>query len=241
MASDFEIAFRHLLKSVVQEVARELLLERDSQHQPSAAKTKQDDESILLLRSREAAKRLQVSERHLQKLTQAGILPCVRVGQCVRYSVETIQKWIHDAESNSSTPEGSHASEVSRTVAKAVKNVKTSVQKSAPRGDRKKPEVRSDKAKQLSKRRMDPRSLIVEPAETQRITLFDHLLEEIGVDRCDLPPVTNGELMRIAEVDVPTIHGWIYQGRQLPAAALEKLRDHFGKHRKDNSLPEIKE
>lgn len=41
-------------------------------------------------------------------------------------------------------------------------------------------------------------------------------------------PVTNGELKRIAEVDIPAMHGWLYLGRELPEAALEKLRRHFG-------------
>ncbi len=117
MASDFESTFRQLLRTVAQEVAREFLTERGSHNPPSASKPKQADESILLLRSREAAKRLQVSERHLQKLTQAGILPCVRVGQCVRYSVEAIQKVIRDAQSKSAISEEARAKEKHPTIA----------------------------------------------------------------------------------------------------------------------------
>lgn len=241
MASDFEVAFRHLLKSVVQEVARELLLERGSHHQPSAPKSKQDDESILLLRSREAAKRLQVSERHLQKLTQAGILPCVRVGQCVRYSLQTIQNWIRDAESNSSTPGGNNAGETRRTVPKAAKNIKMPDLEIEARRERKKPGNRNDKVTQRSKRGAAPRGLIAEPEEPIRIAPFDRLLQDIGVDRNDFPPVTNGELMRIAEVDIPTLDGWKYRGRELPQAAMEKLRSHFGTYRKVLGPPKSEE
>jgi len=54
-------------------------------------------------------------------------------------------------------------------------------------------------------------------------------LEEIGVDRDELGPLTNGELMQIAEVDLPTFHGWMYLGKGMPEEALEKLRKHFSK------------
>ena len=33
--------------------------------------------------------------------------------------------------------------------------------------------------------------------------------------------------MRIAEVDLPTFHSWMYFGRELPEVALENLRRHF--------------
>jgi hypothetical protein len=56
---------------------------------------------------------------------------------------------------------------------------------------------------------------------------FRLLLEEIGMDQDDLGPLTNGELRRIAQVDLPTFHGWMYLGRKMPEEALEKLRRHF--------------
>jgi len=42
-----------------------------------------------------------------------------------------------------------------------------------------------------------------------------------------LPQLTNGDVMRIADVDIPTLHGWVYQRRELPAAAIEKLEQFF--------------
>jgi hypothetical protein len=59
-------------------------------------------------------------------------------------------------------------------------------------------------------------------------------LSEIGVDHDDLPVITNGNLMRIAEVDIPTLHGWKYLHRPLPEAAEEKLRAHFRQYRKED-------
>jgi len=46
----------------------------------------------------------------------------------------------------------------------------------------------------------------------------------MGVDRSSLPPLTNGDLMRIAEVDLPTFHGWQYLNKPLPEPALERLK-----------------
>ena len=43
--------------------------------------------------------------------------------------------------------------------------------------------------------------------------------------------LTNGDLMRIAEVDTPVLHGWMYLNRELPEEALQKLRDHFVSYR----------
>ena len=88
MTHEFESAFRQLLKTVIQEVAFELLKDRRILDRPISHQPVQSDDCCLL-RSREAARRLAISERHLNKLTRSGILPCVRVGQCVRYSVET--------------------------------------------------------------------------------------------------------------------------------------------------------
>lgn len=48
----------------------------------------------LLLKSCEAAKALAVSERTLWGLTDAGEIPCVRLGRSKRYSVDALQAWI---------------------------------------------------------------------------------------------------------------------------------------------------
>ena len=57
-----------------------------------------------LMTPRQTAQRLAISERHLFALTHSGLLPCVRVGKCVRYSVETIRNWVRSLESAGQSP-----------------------------------------------------------------------------------------------------------------------------------------
>lgn len=100
MISDFENVFRQMLKSVVREVFDEVLRERHFEpHQTTTSIKPVQDEERFLLRAREAAKRLAISQRHLQRLTAEGVLPCVRVGNLRHYSVKTIEGWIRESES----------------------------------------------------------------------------------------------------------------------------------------------
>jgi len=48
----------------------------------------------LLLRPREAAEALALSERKLWELTNRGELPVVRVGRAVRYDVSDLRAWL---------------------------------------------------------------------------------------------------------------------------------------------------
>lgn len=48
----------------------------------------------LLLRPRDAARALAISERTLWELTRRGSIPCVRVGRAVRYSPLDLKAWI---------------------------------------------------------------------------------------------------------------------------------------------------
>lgn len=48
----------------------------------------------LLLTSREAAIALAVSPRKLWSLTASSEVPHVRIGRCVRYPVDDLQRWI---------------------------------------------------------------------------------------------------------------------------------------------------
>jgi len=100
MAGDIEMALRQMLKSVVREVFDEVLQQRRFQpHQSTANQTSSQEDERFLLRAREAAERLAISQRHLQRLTAEGVLPCVRVGNLRHYSVETIEQWIRETES----------------------------------------------------------------------------------------------------------------------------------------------
>lgn len=56
----------------------------------------------LLLEPREAARALRISERSLQDLKSAGLVPFVRLGpggRLVRYSPDALRKWIQEQES----------------------------------------------------------------------------------------------------------------------------------------------
>jgi len=48
----------------------------------------------LLITPGEAALALSVSPRKLWSLTNAGQIPCVRLGRCMRYSPADLQDWI---------------------------------------------------------------------------------------------------------------------------------------------------
>ena len=48
----------------------------------------------LLLRPQEAAEVLGISSRKLWSMTQSGEVPCIRLGRCVRYSVDDLHRWI---------------------------------------------------------------------------------------------------------------------------------------------------
>jgi hypothetical protein len=53
------------------------------------------DQDRLLLKPRGAASSLSISERQLWQHTQPrGPIPCVRIGNCVRYSPEALQAYI---------------------------------------------------------------------------------------------------------------------------------------------------
>ena len=73
---------------------------------PSQSKSSQQmidshiNASPSLLRVRDAARLLQVSERMLWTLTDNGDIPCVRVGSVVRYEPAVIREWISRSQSS---------------------------------------------------------------------------------------------------------------------------------------------
>ena len=228
MPNELESAFRCLLKFVVNEVVSELQnIECPTDHKNTDQVLETDDR--LLLRSSEMAKRLSISERHLHRMTVERGLPCIRIGQSVRFRVEAVKEWLLEAEST----EGSK-----QQVSVKKKNIKTKQpkipQKSQQKKVKKQKTEKPQKTREVSKQKKVPtkksgsKRTNPEP-EQERTNPFRLLLEEIGVDRDELGPLTNGELMQIAEVDLPTFHGWMYLGKGMPEEALEKLRKHFSK------------
>jgi len=59
--------------------------------------TAQETIPVLLLTPRQAARALGISERTLATYTKSGLLPVVRIGCSVRYSVEGLREWISRA------------------------------------------------------------------------------------------------------------------------------------------------
>jgi len=51
---------------------------------------------VVLVKPKEAARRLAISERHLWDITNEskGGLPCVRIGRSVRYDPADLAKWV---------------------------------------------------------------------------------------------------------------------------------------------------
>ena len=47
-----------------------------------------------LLTSKEAARYLGISERHLWAITASGDLPCIKVGRSVRYAIDDLNGYI---------------------------------------------------------------------------------------------------------------------------------------------------
>jgi excisionase family DNA binding protein len=61
--------------------------------QPNAWETPSPS-SALLVRPSEAARLLAISERSLWAFTQAGEIPCIRIGRSVRYCPADLAAWI---------------------------------------------------------------------------------------------------------------------------------------------------
>ena len=58
----------------------------------------------LLLTEGEAAKALGVCRRTLWTLRNQGKIPFVRIGKCVRYSVESLKEWIEQRKQENGKP-----------------------------------------------------------------------------------------------------------------------------------------
>ncbi len=213
MSDELTASLKQLLKEVLREVATDLLREVQFPPPPAPPLPVPVVEAPLeefLLSSRETAQRLAISERHLFELTRTGQMPCVRVGKCLRYSVETIRAWVRRSESVEQ-----------RTVTK-----QREPKPASPSPYRRKPpRTESQKNRSIPPQRNDDSR--PPPKTTEEVMPFVRLLREVGIDQSTLPPMTNGDLMRIANVNTVTWHGWQHLGRPLPEEARNKLMDHF--------------
>jgi excisionase family DNA binding protein len=229
MLSEFESAFREMLRVIVTEVVQEI----DSARAKESSPMRSSFENGLLLTSREAAKRLSISQRYLYTLTRSGVLPCVRIGQSVRYSVVTIQNWIRESEATAPPPPRiakPNNFEKSKPARKAAPIAKTSSilrsKMASKPADAENPKQHTASPPK-TKTRQTKQKVKQDNENKDRRNPFAELLAEVGIDRSSLPPLTNGELMRISETDIVTYHGWMYLNRPLPEEARERLKKHF--------------
>ncbi len=230
MPSEFDSAFREMLRLIVKEVVTET--RANDSRDACTIESKASNDS-LLLNSREAAQALSISEPHLSRLTRSGVIPHLRVGKCLRYSVEALGNWIRQSESTESAPPHTITTnnlEKLKPVEKATHVLKASNKlrsKTPPKpAEAKEPKKKAITTASPKTRQAKPKAQQGTEDGNQR-NPFAELLAEIGIDRSSLRPFTNGELMRISETNIVTYHGWMYLNRPLPEEAREKLKKHF--------------
>jgi hypothetical protein len=51
----------------------------------------------LLLKPHDAARVLAISPRQLWALTKKGVIPCIRLGHCLRYDATSLREWIQQS------------------------------------------------------------------------------------------------------------------------------------------------
>lgn len=225
MSETLDTVLRKMIEEVVRQAGTALM--REWLTLPRARTTPKASSERMLLTSREAAAQLAVSERHLHRMTRNGNLPFVRVGNAVRYHVESLRQWILASEgigqtSAATTTLISHKCDMpaqysSPKPANTGRNLsrpnqKTLTNRRSVRGARRpRKEIQST-----------PSRRIPETSAGGRVSPFTTLLRGMGIDSHTFPSMTNGDLMRAAGVDVPTLHAWIYLGRALPVEALGK-------------------
>lgn len=226
MTSTLESAIRDLLKSVLLDVAREVLPSR--LHSRTERSPTDTTEERMLLRSSELAELLAISEKHLYTLTQSGMIPCVHVGRLVRYRPDAVREWLRQSESTLKPDKDSLGTR------RQVKPTKKTIRHVAPRR-----KTIAKKVVSVTKRPDQPTSTTTSVTPPHNHRKPDDVTQDqlrsarsffaarLGVGEDALPRLTNGELMRIAEVDKLTMHGWLYLNRDLPESAIAKLHEYF--------------
>lgn len=179
-----------------------------------------------LLKAREAARRLAISERYLYQLTSSGEVSCVRVGKLVRYSVATLRKWIKDRESVEHPPLPRKARAKRPAMQPRPAPVPRAASKHRSPAGKKPVSAPDPSAVQGSTKTVSDRSRS-DAESAERSSRLSQFLKGKGIALSEVPPLTNGELMQIAGVDLVQWHGWQYLGNALPDEAMERLTQHF--------------
>ena len=225
MNTDFEESLRGLLKSVLIEVAKEVL---PLVSQPVLRGDATDvSRPRILLRSNEAAEALTISERYLWTLTHAGKIPCVRIGSLVRYDPAVLREWI-------TLPDSARMLDVEPCDSKIISTSRRRREPKSRSNSRRSPIIaKSPQAQPATTRstsqgsRTEQQSKSQPTSEFQRRDIRWFIASRIGVDREQLPLLTNGRILEIAGIDIPTLHGWTYLNRDMPEVAIRRLEVFF--------------
>jgi excisionase family DNA binding protein len=101
MSPDLQQELRSLFVSVLVDAARDVLpMLAQASASTAGPATRLASEPENLLRPREAAKMMTVSERTLWKLVTSCEIPCVRIGRSVRYDPIAPRRWIDNSQSS---------------------------------------------------------------------------------------------------------------------------------------------
>lgn len=214
MTDELEAGVRRVLKSVLLEVAREVLPEIRNVVRYSPAKEAVD--APTLLRPRDAAAALCISERHLYTLTKEGIIPCVRLNRLVRYSTDGIRAWISETEGKY-CGDGYH---LPRPAARISASEGKTSQKRRRTHPLKKQAVKT--VRKPGKERVEQSSILhEEPSD------FDKLLHRVGVSPENLPPITYPELAKVGGITANQLHSFFCSHADLPESAVTRYREYF--------------
>lgn len=157
--NDLESILRRLIREEIRTAFEEVLPKTLGQHEVKPL----DPADGMLLSSRDAAKRLSISERTLFTLTKSGQLPCVRIGTSKRYSIETLKNWIHTSESEAAPPPRQDTS--------SPEPQKPDRQKTVMRGGAKRKARSKLQGQTISSTIVEPRTCVDSPPWNRRLGL----------------------------------------------------------------------
>mgnify|MGYP001367832384 CR=1 FL=1 len=228
MFTSLDEALRALLKDVLMEVAKEI--SRSTSKAPPEHPVDHQAESFRLLRPKQAADALGISQRSLWQLTNSENLPSVRIGRLVRYDPAELKLWLQQSGRGRATTNDSDDKP------SAIRNRRVSAGRTGSRpGDKrfaaasKSPSERTGRTQPQMGRAASGKPLTNDGDRRPRTTA-EYFATKLGVDPSVFPELTNGEVMRIAGIDMPTHHGWAYHGREMPEEAMQRLHDFYAEH-----------
>jgi len=171
-------------------------------------KAKIPDELHLMVSRLQASELLQLSTRTIDNLKREGLMPQpVRIGRAVRWNRAELVAWV-----DAGCPDCNESKLKSKIAEASV--IRTRQNRSSKQDS---PSSQGRKLKQKTRR-------VTREKPSKLDTPFHKYLISIGLDCTKLPAFTNGQIRKLAELDLPSIHGWLHKGRELPARAGELMK-----------------